>query len=139
MLGLSRRDRRIMSNQPHLDGDLPRRGIGIRAHQEEPATFGQPLVVDALQHQHRIIQMFQHMGQHDVVIALGQGRFLEERIDEIDLVTQLLSGFVDSDIRGLDTGNVIEIGQESSGEVALETPSSSRLPFLKNGSNDLIM
>src|SRR6185436_8785862 len=121
----------MVSNQSHLDGNLSRRRVPVWAHQEESAVCLEPFVVDTLQHKHWIIQVFQHMRQHDVVIPLRQSCLLKKRIDELHLVAQPLPSFLNSNIRCFDTSDVVEIWQESFSEVSFQAPQFKQTPHLK--------
>ena len=94
MIGFSRRDGRVMRDQSHLDRNLPGRRIGVGTHQEEPPFFGEPFVIDSFQNPHRIIEMLQHVGQRDIVVAPAQRRGFKGRMHESDLVAKLLPGLL---------------------------------------------
>ena len=50
MRGLGRGDGFVMRDQPHFYRNLPRRRIGIGAHQKQTAVVAQPFIVDAREH-----------------------------------------------------------------------------------------
>ena len=141
MLGLGRRHGGVVGDQPHLDGDLPRRSVGVGADQEEAPAIGQPFVIDALQHTDRIVEMFEHVGQARCCRSAGaRSAVSKSEWTNFTLSPSLRFGFLDRDVRSFDTGDVVEIGQASRRvKSPLKLPSSSRLPFRKNGWKERIM
>ncbi|MNT64978.1 hypothetical protein D3C72_2029260 [compost metagenome] len=64
--------------------------------------------------------MFEHVREHDVVVAVRQRRVLEARVDELRLVAQTLPRLVECHLGGLDAGHVVEARHQTSGEIAFE-------------------
>ena len=60
MLSLTGGDGGIMRNQPHLDCDLPRRSVSIRANKEQPTRVRQPFLIDSTQYPHRVVHMLKN-------------------------------------------------------------------------------
>lgn len=109
MFRFCRGDRRIMRDQPHLDRNLPRWRIGIRAYQEEAPAFGQPFIVNPLEHTHRIVKMLQHMRQNDVVVAARQCYFLKQRVEIVHPIAQFALRFLHRSSGGFDAGDIVEV------------------------------
>ena len=67
MLRLCGRNGRIMRDQSHLHGNLPRWGICIRTNQKKATSIRQPFLIDPPQNPNCIIHMLQNMGQKNIV------------------------------------------------------------------------
>src|SRR5258708_7688984 len=57
-----------------------------------PKRYDNIVLTHVLEHLDNPVLVLKRMSQNDVVVALGQSRFLEERFDELHLAAQFLSG-----------------------------------------------
>ncbi len=115
-------DRGVVRDQAHFHRDLARGRVGVWAHQEETAAVGQPFVIDALEHTYRVVQMLQHVGQNDVVVATRESGGFERGMNELGPVAKFAPRLFNCFARGFHAGDVVETLPKPSGKVSLETP-----------------
>ena len=76
-------------------------------------------ILTAIEDTDRVVEMFEDVGQDDVVVATWQADLLEGGMDELCLRTEPLAGFLECVSGGFHTGDVGEMLQETAGEIAL--------------------
>lgn len=102
-------DRGLVGYQTHLDRDLPRQRICVRACRKELPIAPEPLRVDSAHDADRIVEMIHYMGQDNAVTASWQMEGLKQALHERDTAGQVVAGLVKRGSGGLNAGNVIEM------------------------------
>src|SRR5262245_60786511 len=96
--------------------------------------FGKPFVIDTFKDQHRVVEMFQHMSQNDVVVTARKLNRLEDGIDvDNPIAAEFTPGLLNRGIRSLHTCYVTESLQKSAGEVSFKAAQFEQAAITKEG------